>query len=188
MSKRDRTTGELASPVGSVNMVMPSAQAVPSTLRRVAALPYEGLLMLALMLVMSFPIAGLKGATLSGVPHLMFQFYLFAILLTYFTWFWRHGGQTLPMKTWKLRVVTRDGAPLDWKFALRRFACAALFYGPACAGIMLIFFPNRISPVITMWMFLPMLATLFWAKFDADRQFLHDRWAGTRIIDATLPK
>lgn len=188
MSKKLQTTGVLSSPVGPVDTAMSNAQTVPSTIRRIAALPYEGLLILALMLVMSFPIAGLKGATLSGLPHIIFQLYLLAILLTYFTWLWRHGGQTLPMKTWKLRLVTREGAPLNWTFALRRFVCAALFYGPACAGIMFVFFPNRISPVITMWMFFPMLATLFWAKFDADQQFLHDRWAGTRIIDATVLK
>ena len=27
----------------------------------------------------------------------------------YFTWFWTHGGQTLPMQTWKFRVITADG-------------------------------------------------------------------------------
>lgn len=170
-------------------VVVPLAEKpVPSIPRRMAALPYEGLLMLALMLVMSFPIAGLKGATLNGVPHLIFQLYLLAVLGAYFTWFWRHGGQTLPMKTWRLRVLTRNGDALNWKFALRRFICATLFYGPACAGIMFAFFPNRISPLITMWTFFPMIATLFWAKFDADKQFLHDRWAGTRIVDATIEK
>ena len=166
-----------------------SAEApVPSIIRRIAALPYEGLLLLALMLVMSFPIAGLKGAALSGIPHAVFQIYLVTVMVAYFTWFWRHGGQTLPMKTWRLKLVTQNGGALDWKFALRRFAFAALFYGPACAGVMLVFFPNRINPLITMWAFFPLIATLFWAKFDADKQFLHDRWAGTRIVDATIKK
>jgi uncharacterized RDD family membrane protein YckC len=161
---------------------------VPGISRRIAALPYEALLLLALMLVMSFPIAGLKGATLSGAPHVIFQIYLIAVVFAYFTWFWRHGGQTLPMKTWRFRVVTQNGEALNWRYALRRFICALLFYGPAVAGTMMMFFPNRISPVLTMWTFLPMVATLFWARFDADKQFLHDRWAGTRLVDATIKK
>lgn len=165
-----------------------AAVTVPGIGRRIAALPYEALLLLALMLVMSFPIAGLKGATLSGVPHVIFQIYLIAVVFAYFTWFWRHGGQTLPMKTWRFRVVTQNGGALTWQVALRRFVCALLFYGPAVAGTMMIFFPNRISPVLTMWTFLPMVATLFWARFDADKQFLHDRWAGTRLVDATIKK
>ncbi len=172
-------------PTNPVDVAVPT---VPGIGRRIAALPYEGLLLLALMLVMSFPIAGLKGAALSGTPHVIFQIYLVAVVFVYFTWFWRHGGQTLPMKTWRFRVVTQAGVALDWRFALRRFICAVLFYGPAVAGTMMIFFPNRISPVLTMWTFLPMVATLFWARFDADRQFLHDRWAGTRIVDATIKK
>ncbi len=174
--------------VAPTNLVDAVVQTVPGIGRRIAALPYEGLLLLALMLVMSFPIAGLKGATLSGVSHVIFQIYLIAVVFAYFTWFWRHGGQTLPMKTWRFRVVTQNNGAITWQFALRRFVCALLFYGPAVAGTMMIFFPNRISPVLTMWTFLPMMATLFWARFDADKQFLHDRWAGTRIVDATIKK
>ncbi len=150
-----------------------------------ATLPYEGLLLLALMLIASFPFAGFKGATLSGVTHYLFQVYLFAVGACYFTWFWRNGGQTLPMKTWRFRVIMRDGAALDTRRALIRFVVALLFYGPACAALVLLFFPTRVSPAITMWGFLPMVATLWWAKFDADRQFLHDRLVGTRLVNAT---
>jgi hypothetical protein len=71
---------------------------------------------------------------------------------------------------------------------MRRLLLAALFYGPACVALVLLFFPNRVSPVITMWGFLPMIATIWWAKFDADRQFLHDRLAGTRLVNAEAKK
>ena len=161
---------------------------VPSIGRRMAALIYEALLLLALALIMSFPIAGLKGATLSGIPQMIFQIYIAAVVFAYFTWFWRHGGQTLPMKTWRFKVVARDGSALVWQRASLRFVFAALFYGPAVAGIMMMFFPNRISPLLTMWTFLPLFATLFWARFDTDGQFLHDRWAGTQLVDATIKK
>lgn len=158
--------------------------AVPGILRRLAVLPYEGLLLLALLLIVSFPFAGLKGAALSGWLHLLFQAYLFGITAAYFTWFWCHGGQTLPMKTWGIRVIQNDGSSLRVRRALLRFVYALLFFGPACTALVLLFFPARVSPVIAMWGFLPMVATLLWARFDADRQFLHDRLAGTRQVDA----
>jgi uncharacterized RDD family membrane protein YckC len=186
-TRRPPQSNEIGMPTEFAPLALNEAT-VPSIGRRIAALSYEALLLLALVLVMSFPIAGLKGATLGGIPQVIFQIYLAAVVFAYFTWFWRHGGQTLPMKTWRFKVVAHDGGALLWQRASLRFVFAALFYGPAAAGIMMMFFPNRISPLLTMWTFLPLFATLFWARFDADRQFLHDRWAGTRLVDATIRK
>jgi len=75
----------------------------------------------------------------------------------YFTWFWTNGGQTLAMQTWKMRVVTTDGNPLNKRKATTRYLLATVgifFFG---IGIL-------------------------WALFDRDHQFLHDRLAGTQII------
>ena len=155
----------------------------PSIKRRIATLPYEGSLLLALIVIAAFPVSGLRGATLSGIPHILFQAYLFCVMAAYFTWFWRHGGQTLAMKTWRFRVVNRHGGELSFATALARFICALLFYGPACVGVVLLFFPARVSPIIAMWAFLPMVATILWARHDVDQQFLHDRIAGTRLVD-----
>jgi uncharacterized RDD family membrane protein YckC len=90
------------------------------------------------------------------------------------------------MKTWRFRVVDAEGKRLTWARAIVRVFAATIFFGPACVGVLLLFFPDRLSPVITMWFFLPMAATLLFAKFDSDQQFLHDRIAGTQLKDATL--
>ena len=163
---------------------LPVTLQVPSIRRRLAALPYEGLLILALLLISAFPLAGLKGLTLQGAPHFFSQVYFFAVAAAYFTWFWCRGGQTLAMKTWKFRVLDATGRPLTGFRAFSRYLAAMLFYGPACVGLVLLFFPNRVSPLITMWLFLPMIASIFWARFDPDSQFLHDRMAGTRLVAA----
>ena len=86
-----------------------------------------------------------------------FQIYLLGIALAYFAWCWLRGGQTLAMKTWRIRVVAKDGTPITLGQTLLRFVLAALGIGFAGAG-------------------------LIWAFFDSDRQFLHDRLAGTRIV------
>ena len=79
-----------------------------------------------------------------------------------------------------------QGSGLTLSRALLRFVYALLFYGPACVGVVLLFFPDRVRTVIAMWTFLPMAATILWARHDADRQFLHDRMAGTRLVDVTV--
>src|SRR5688572_10112720 len=87
----------------------------------------------------------------------LFQLYLIALAALYFGWQWRHGGQTLPMKTWRVKLVTREGGPLTVTHVLMRFLFALA--GTAALG-----------------------TGYLWALFDPDGQFLHDRLAGTRII------
>ncbi len=167
---------------------IPALPSTPSIVRRVAAIPYEGLLLLALVLIASFPIAGLHGLTLTGVAHIVFQAYLLLVTGLYFTWQWQKNGQTLPMKTWRFRVVAVDGKRLSWPRAILRFASTLIFFGPACAGVLLLFFPDRVSPLITMWAFFPLMATVLYARFDAQGQFLHDRLAGTRLDNVPPPQ
>jgi uncharacterized RDD family membrane protein YckC len=193
VAEQDTATGAGAPAVvlGSAATTYASPEApihtTPGLMRRIAALIYEGLLLLALVLIASFPIAGLKGLTLDGIPHFFYQAYLFAVTAFYYAWQWQKTGQTLAMKTWRFRVMTESGKRLTWQRALIRYIWALVFYGPACVGILLFFFPSRLSPVITMWFFLPLMATILYARFDRDGQLLHDRLASTRLEDAPVP-
>ena len=85
--------------------------------------------------------------------------HLFLVLFMYFGWFWLHGGQTLAMKTWRVRLVAADGSGLQPWQAILRYLLAWPSLGLFGAG-------------------------LLWSLVDADRQFLHDRLAGTRLIEA----
>ena len=163
---------------------LPEQCQVPSIRRRLAAMPYEILLVMALLLFAALPLAGFNGASLQAVPHVVAQAYLLSVTCLYFVWCWRKGGQTLAMKTWRFRVVSDSGQPMTVFRAMARFGCTCFFLGPAWVGMLLLFFPKHVSPVIAMWAFLPMIATILWARFDPDRQFLHDRMAGTRLVSA----
>jgi uncharacterized RDD family membrane protein YckC len=125
--------------------------------RRALALVYEALLLVALIFVGSLPFVMLTHDMSREFERPLLQLYLVLLMGLYFTWQWRHGGQTLALKTWRLRVVTRDGAPLTWGHALKRYAVAL-------PGILLLG------------------AGFVWAFFDRERLFLHDRLAGTRIV------
>ena len=128
-------------------------------LRRLLSLAYETLLLAAVFMIGALPFLLLAQEADRTAARPWFQAYLLALAVIYFSWQWAHGGQTLPMKTWRLRLVTRDGGPLNAARAFRR----ALF---ALAGT------------------LALGAGFLWALVDPDGQFLHDRLAGTKIIKA----
>jgi uncharacterized RDD family membrane protein YckC len=125
--------------------------------RRLASLLYESLLAFALAFFAGLLFYGAASGRLSGLIRGLFQIYLIAVLGLYFVWCWHRGGQTLPMKTWKLRLVSTDGGALSVRRAALRYLLAWPSVGLAGAG-------------------------LAWATFDRDRQFLHDRLAGTRVV------
>ena len=125
--------------------------------RRLASLLYEGLVIFAVLLVgFWLPQALLAGNGLHFSGKLLWL-HVFLLLMVYFVWFWLNGGQTLPMKTWRLRIVSANSARLRPIQALLRYFAAwpCLLFG----GI-----------------------GILWALIDRDRQFLHDRIAGTRIV------
>jgi uncharacterized RDD family membrane protein YckC len=127
--------------------------------RRLMSLMYEGLLVFAVVFFAGLTFYGLTGGRLTGLSRLLFQLYLFAVLGMYFVFCWRRSGQTLPMKTWRLRVVSAEGGPLSLRQAWLRY---------------LLGWPSVLLVGIG----------LLWALFDRDRQFLHDRLAKTRVIEA----
>jgi len=61
-----------------------------------------------------------KGKAFSGNEYL-FPLYLIAICYFYFGWCWTHGGQTLGMRTWKIKLQAFDRQPVSWKKSLIRF-------------------------------------------------------------------
>ena len=56
--------------------------------------------------------------------HPLFRSYLFFVCFMFYAWFWTHGGQTLGMRAWRLRVQRLDGRPITLWQALLRFLSA----------------------------------------------------------------
>lgn len=129
----------------------------PGIARRLACMLYDGLLLFAVGFgatwVYFFASSGL-GA--EGHSRTLLQIFLVAVFAAYFLWCWLRGGQTLAMKTWRIRLISSQHERLPPRTALLRFAIAVFAV------------PTGIA--------------LFWALFDRDQQFLHDRLAGTRLI------
>ncbi|WP_460840399.1 RDD family protein [Noviherbaspirillum agri] len=151
----------------------------PSLKRRLASMLYEAMLMFGVLFI-----SGLLFAALLEQRHALYlrsilQVLLFLLMGMYFIWFWTHGGQTLAMKTWRIRLETPTGGKVTAKQALVRYALSWLWIVPGLAIAWLIGAKNWPSVLI------PAANILLWGLgvyLDPQRQFLHDRLAGTRII------
>jgi len=132
--------------------------------RRLVSLLYEVLVILAIgIFLFVLPVAILTGLTQRMLPPALLWFYLFCLLGSYFVWCWVRAGQTLAMKTWRLYLV--DGQTGNGLRPLQ----AIVRYGLG-------------------WVCWPTGLSLLWSLLDPDKQFLHDRIAGSRLIYVPKPK
>jgi uncharacterized RDD family membrane protein YckC len=119
---------------------------------------YEGVLLTAVWIAAGFVFLSLHKDVTADGWRIAFQLYLVVVTGVYCIVFWR-WGQTLPMKTWCIRLVNAQGQPPDALRALLRYLLAI--------------------PSLCL-----LGVGLFWALADRDRQFLHDRLAGLRLVDS----
>jgi len=142
---------------------------------------YEAVLLFGLVFVTSFPLLALTGWTYPLQPQQrwVLQGLLFVAVGAYFITCWVRSGQTLAMKSWRLRVIDRDGsllslprAALRYLLAWSLFAPGLIFAAVAGAGIA----ANLLAILIGL------MAMVALAKFDRDGRMLHDRLLGSRVV------
>ena len=129
----------------------------PSLLRRLAAMVYDTLLLVAILFIATALVLPLTGgeAVESGNPF--FSVYILCVCFFFFGWFWTHRGQTLGMRAWRIRVQQPEGEPITWRQALLRFLAA-----------------------LVSWLALGL--GFLWMLFDRDGLTWHDRWSNTRLV------
>lgn len=158
-----------------------AASKAPGILRRIFSMLYESILLFAVAFIATwlFQFAA-AGAVVDGWQRTALQFYLAAVFAAYFLWCWLRGGQTLAMKAWNIRLIAPGRPSVPPGLALARLALAAVLVGSFWAALIAAFMHRN------AWIAFATLAVtgvgLGWALFDRDRQFLHDRLAGTRLI------
>ncbi|MDE1981345.1 MAG: RDD family protein [Betaproteobacteria bacterium] len=123
---------------------------------RLVCMVYEALIVAGLLMAAGLPFVMLTRYNAHPELRPFYQGYLFAVLGLYFTYFWHRSGQTVPMKTWRLRLVDRAGHPPSWGLALARYLLA---------------WPGWLTG-----------ASLAWALVDREGRFLHDRLLGLRLV------
>ncbi len=118
---------------------------------------YESFLVVALLLIATGLFVAVFGDSRSPPLRTVLQLHLLVTVGVYFVWNWSRGRQTLPMRTWRLRLIDRHGAPPGYRTATVRYVAALIGLALFGTGIL-------------------------WALIDPERRFLHDRIAGTRLV------
>ena len=139
-------------------------------LRRLGAMVYDGLLVIALMLTptgllnlfAARPVIPEGAETVSieameTVSGPLLSSILFIQTFVFFAYFWVHHGRTLGMQAWRLRIITADGGPIRPLQALRRYLAAV--------------------PSLLL-----LGAGYLWQLLDPARLGWPDRLSGTRIV------
>jgi len=105
----------------------------PGFLRRLAAQIYDLFLLIALLfLATALLLPFTAGEAVSAQQTLIYRIYLTVISFLFYGWFWTHGGQTLGLRAWKIKLLTLEQKPISWNQALLRFATAIVswsFFG-----------------------------------------------------------
>lgn len=128
--------------------------------RRLAAMVYDGLLLVAIwMVAAALVVIPLETEVNTGNP--LFQLYLLVVAWVYFAVCWR-GGKTLGMKAWRIRIEGPE-SPISWARSLVRFAVAL--------ASLLVFGLG-----------------FFWSLFHPRRATWHDLASGTRLMIETKPE
>jgi uncharacterized RDD family membrane protein YckC len=142
-------------------------------IRRFAAMFYDLLLCIALLMVVTFIykliLMGFYGeaqlkqmsdaGALDGDPLL--STLLFFSLFGFFAKFWTHSGQTLGMQVWGVRIQNSDGTAISIWQALLRFLVS-----------------------ICSWLLCGL--GFLWVLWDKEKRSWHDIYSGSQVVQ--LPK
>ncbi len=111
-------------------------------LRWIFALFYDLMALVALLMLATALLLPFNGGQRIPPGTLIYQLYLLVVAYLYFDYCWRHGGQTLGMKAWKLHW---RAAQSHWQ-TLSRFLVGLLVTG-ALAGLLFALIPKKPEPL-----------------------------------------
>jgi len=124
--------------------------------RRLGAILYDGLLVLALMFMATLPFIAVRGGEPVGTGETLYQVVIVVVAWLFYVGFWTRSGRTLGMQTWRLQIETSDGGRPGVLKASIRFAAAILSWLPLGLGF-------------------------WWQLWDREELTWHDRLSGTRL-------
>ncbi|WP_028104345.1 RDD family protein [Pseudoduganella violaceinigra] len=164
---------------------MQSNNAVPTVKRRLISMVYEILLAFAVLFLPFFVFEIAAKASHTPLAEHMRQFLAFLILGAYFIHQWTRKGQTLAMQTWRIRLEQPGRQHLPIRTAALRYLLCWLWILP---GILVAYYGDLSNKHKLYTLLASALLWSLTAFLDKDRQFLHDRIAGTRLVQLPKPE
>jgi uncharacterized RDD family membrane protein YckC len=143
----------------------PEQWATPGLGRRLAAIFYDSILVMAVVLMaialITIPLNLIYGEDNFNAVMLrtnpFYIAYLFCVMAGFHILFWMRGGQTIGMRSWRLKVLRDDGEKLRFKDAVLRYLAAILSWSALGLGFI-------------------------WVLIDKDGLAWHDRISKTRLV------
>jgi uncharacterized RDD family membrane protein YckC len=127
-------------------------------LRRLAAIVYDTLLVIALLFLVTVPFIAVRGGEPVEIgDNAYYRVALVIVIYAFFVGFWTRSGRTLGMQSWGLQLETVDGNRPTLATASVRFIAAIISWLPCGLGFL-------------------------WQLWDSDRLTWHDRISGTHIV------
>jgi uncharacterized RDD family membrane protein YckC len=120
---------------------------------------YDTVLLLGVELFAFVPYTLLRRGAGDGSFDPLALLWLLIVAFLFFGWFWTHGGQTLGMRTWRIRLQNRDGGVVSWAQALRRYLAALVSWAVFGLGF-------------------------WWSLWDKEKMTWHDRWSDSVLVKA----
>lgn len=148
--------------------------------RRLAALVYDLLITVAIVMVVGLACQLATGGTLIATGARVripwwYQALQGAVVAAYFIASWRRGGQTLGMRAWRIRVSRDDGTAISLLQAFTRLAVGA-------APLALLLVEPLVGARATAWLLAGTWAIWFACTlFDPRHRALHDLAADTEL-------
>ena len=101
----------------------------PGLFKRLAVIVYDFLLLIAVLFLATLVLLPFQEGNHFQPNSWEYSVYLLLASFLFYGWFWTHGGQTLGLIAWKMRVIADNGQALSWKQALIRFVIAIFSWG-----------------------------------------------------------
>ena len=140
---------------------------IPGLFRRFGAIIYDSVLVFGLVfaaftvlylpLAMSFEVVDIRD---SQFYKSFFFIYMLVVGIGFHLWFWTHGGQTLGMRTWNIKLFSKNGDTVTTKQALTRYLVAIISLLALGIGF-------------------------FWSLLDKEKRTWHDIVSGTQLVSVT---
>lgn len=130
--------------------------------RRLAALMYDSLVVIALLILAGFIIQAVyalfhQGDPVGELPRYLVLSLTFCICFFYYSHSWRRGGQTIGMKAWRIKLVNLEDKPMQLSQYMLRTAIG--FFSIVLGGV-----------------------GFFWALLDPKQRSWHDIASLTRVV------
>jgi uncharacterized RDD family membrane protein YckC len=158
-------------------------------LRRLGAIVYDAMIVVALQVVATLPFLPLiqdRVLVAKEVGALAYVYHVWqvVVIVLFFGFFWTRNGKTLGMQAWRLHLQTEQGSLPTWRDAIMRLLLATLPWLPAFAILTAADYlePREWLARIGVGVLGLGLRNYLIAWFDPELRSWHDRFLHTRVV------